>query len=114
VNTYPALIGALRMRAQELGSRVSGETLDEVSGLAAGYVGKLLSVNPVRRLGMKSLGPLLGALGLALIVAEDEAAMARCGKRLTRRDERLVRALTVRSGRGKHTLTSLRFLRKIV
>ena len=111
VTTYPGLVAALRTRVEELSA--SGETLDEVSGLPAGYVSKLLSPNPVRRVGMKSLGPLLGALGLALVVVEDEAAMARYGKRLIKRDERLVRVLAVRSGRGKHTLTSVRFLRKI-
>jgi hypothetical protein len=40
-------------------SRSPAPTLPEVAGLAGHYVAKLLAVNPVKRVGMISLGPLL-------------------------------------------------------
>jgi hypothetical protein len=111
VTSYPQLVHALRERVQEL--RVAGETLDEASGLPKGYCAKLLSPRPARRLGMISLGSLLNTLGLQLAVLEDPVATRKYKHLLDKRNETVVRVLAVKSGRGKHTLTSVRLLRKI-
>jgi hypothetical protein len=74
---YNGLIAAIRNRADEL--QVAGETIDEVAGLPARYSAKLLGPNQVRRIGAVSLGPLLGALALKLIIVEDEDALRQYG-----------------------------------
>src|SRR5260221_2117914 len=74
VKNYDELHLALRARAEELD--VSREILDELSGLPAGYVGKLLAPAKYKTLGMTSLVPLLGALGLQIALIEDLDAIA--------------------------------------
>ena len=59
----------LRQRSDDL--KISRLTIDEISGLQCGYSAKLLCSQPVRGLGKTSLGPILGAMGLALVVIED-------------------------------------------
>jgi hypothetical protein len=81
VREYPELVEALRARAEEL--NVSRETIDSVSGLQSGYSAKLLS--QVKGVGRVSLGPLLGSLGLVIILAEDPAALAKVRDRLVPR-----------------------------
>ena len=79
VRTYDDLLIALRARANRL--ELAGETIDNLSGLPERYSAKILSAfshkrgKQVRRIGMLSLGPILGALGLKLIVAEDPEAL---------------------------------------
>jgi hypothetical protein len=62
----------LRRRADEL--RLSRRTIDNLSGLPDGYCQKLLGPAKRRKLGMKSLGAILGALGVRLVMVEDPAA----------------------------------------
>jgi hypothetical protein len=81
IHDYAGLVRALRARAEELD--VSRETLDAVSGLQAGYSGKLLA--QVKGVGRVSLGPLLGAMGCALVLVEDPEALAKVRPRLTPR-----------------------------
>ena len=102
---YNGLVTAIRSRVAEL--QLAGETIDEVAGLPARYTAKLLRPMPVRRIGMLSLGPLLGALGLKLIVVEDEDALRRVAGRLKRRNPNLVRSA------ASEFRLSHRFLRKI-
>lgn len=83
VNEYTELMAALRARATEL--NVSRETLDAVSGLQAGYCAKLLAPVPIRAIGPSSLGPLLQALGLALIVVEDLSNFQKIEGRMRKR-----------------------------
>lgn len=82
VSNYDELIAALRARADELG--VTRETLDAVSGMQTGYCSKLLAPVPIRALGPTSLGPMLGALGLAILVVEDAEALGKISKRIER------------------------------
>jgi hypothetical protein len=79
--SYQELITALRARVVELGT--TGESVDDVAGLPQRYTAKLLAPIPIKTLGKISLGPLLGALGLALVVVEDREALARIRDRLT-------------------------------
>jgi hypothetical protein len=77
-NGYKALIVSFRERIMELGTHM--EAVDAVAGLPTRYTGKLLDIKIKKvgqrsyNLGMDSLGPLLGALGLKLVVMVDETA----------------------------------------
>lgn len=92
VREYVDLVEALRARRDAL--QITHETIDAVSGLAAGYTGKLLApptgptdaMRPSKRhLGPLSFGPMLAALGLKLLVVEDKEAIARVRSRLVLR-----------------------------
>jgi hypothetical protein len=83
VRSYDELHAVLRSRADELA--VTRETIDAVAGLPSGYAGKVLAPTPIRALGRISMGLVLGALGLVLIVAEDTDTLARLQSRLTKR-----------------------------
>lgn len=75
VTNYDDLIAALRARADEL--KVTREGLDAVTGLQNGYSAKLLAPVPIKSLGRVSLGPMLQAMGLAIVLVEDLEALAR-------------------------------------
>jgi hypothetical protein len=83
VRDYDELIAAIRARRDEL--EVTHETIGEVAGIASGHASKLLCDPPMKRMGIISLGAVLGALGLKLIVVEDEEALARVRRRLVKR-----------------------------
>lgn len=84
VRDYDQLIAALRARVAELG--VSLETVEGVAGLPERYAIKLLAPIPVKGVGRASLGPMLGALGLKIVVVEDAEALARVARRLVRKE----------------------------
>jgi hypothetical protein len=92
VTDYADLLAALRQRKEELNASMA--TIDEVAGLPQGYVSKLLA--QIKGISRTSLGPLLGALGLKLLVVEDPEALDRVRDRLTQRDEADVRRLETR------------------
>jgi hypothetical protein len=98
---YAGLVGALRRRATELQIATGGAAAAEVAGLPVSYLGKLLSPlsgksrENVRRLGIMSLGPVLGALGCKLVMIEDDDALQRFTSRIPARDPRAVRAATL-------------------
>jgi hypothetical protein len=81
VTDYAGLVGALRARCAEL--NLTFDVLDEIAGLADRYSSKLLTpaIKPSRTLGKMSLGAVLGALGLKLIVVEDPVALAKVQNR---------------------------------
>ncbi len=66
---------AFRERAEEL--KIPREVLDELTGLPKGYSGKVLANPPAKGLGHVSFWTLLGALGLAVMLVEDERRMVR-------------------------------------
>jgi hypothetical protein len=86
VSDYAGLHAAIRQRMHELD--ISRETLNAIGGLPVGYAGKLLAPLPGRILGPISLGAVLGALALKLVVVEDTAALERLQPRLTPRKRR--------------------------
>jgi hypothetical protein len=104
-DAYPGLLAALRARVAEL--NVAGERLDELAGLPRGYFQKLLGSRPVKRIGMRSLGDIFGALALKAQLVEDPEAFARVAGRLKPRKQH-----QIRSGAVHLTLTR-RFYRKI-
>jgi hypothetical protein len=78
IGDYRTLIEICRARADELA--LSREEIDRLSGLPAGYSGKLLgsgrSKDP-KRMWPTSLELMLGVLGLKILLIEDEAAAQR-------------------------------------
>jgi len=94
VRDYQQLLDALRFRQNQL--NISRETIDEVAGLPQRYTSKLLAPFPIKGVGRISLGPLLGALGLKLLVVEDIEALDRVRSRLAQRDPADVRRLESR------------------
>jgi hypothetical protein len=92
---YVELVNALRERAAAL--NLSFEKLDGLAGLHDGYSAHLLTPHPqlsMRILGKLSLGCVLGALGVELIMIENPHAMIKLSDRLARlgrRDEAQVR-----------------------
>lgn len=80
---YDQLHELLRARVDELA--VTYESVDAVAGLPSRYTAKLLAPVPMKAIGKTSMGPLLGALGLKLIVAVDDETLARIIGRLTKR-----------------------------
>jgi hypothetical protein len=83
IRDYNALHQALRNRVAEL--NITAETLDEVAGMTARYSSKILAPSKMKILGRISLGPILGAVGCCLILAEDPKQLARIRHRLTPR-----------------------------
>jgi len=110
---YVGLIQAMRERAQERRIALTGESIAAVSGLPTCYLAKLLSPSPVpvRRFGAISLGPLLGVLGLKLVVTEDEKAVQRFTSKLENRRENCVHHGV--HADSVHIALSGRFMRKI-
>jgi hypothetical protein len=80
---YDELVAAFRSRLAALGTTM--EVVDEVAGLPLRYSSKLFAPFPIKSFGRVSLGPILGALGLKLVIAEDDEMLARIRHRLTPR-----------------------------
>lgn len=74
VRSYDELIAALRARSLELNA--TREAIDEVAGLQKGYTAKVLAPAAPKGLGRISMGPLLGALGVVLVMVEDAESRA--------------------------------------
>jgi hypothetical protein len=112
-NAYIRMISAFRDRAAQRHIAMSSAAVADVAGVANYYFPKLLQANPVRRVGINSLGPLLAVLGLKMILVEDIEAVNRYGPRIPVTNQSCTRVLTVRAGRGKQQLVSVKLLRKI-
>lgn len=100
ITDYAQLVDACRARAAERKIAITGADVAQVSGLPSHYVAKLLSVRPVKRIGLISLGPLLGVLGVKLVMVEDPIAMAKYTDKLPKRNESCVHngaAITINS-----------------
>jgi hypothetical protein len=83
ITDYAGLLQALRDRRDELD--ISHEVIGDIAGLQNGYASKVLCDPPMKGLGPQTLGPVLGALGLAVVLVEDPAAVARVQGRWTKR-----------------------------
>ena len=87
VRTYDDLLAVARARMAQFS--ITFETLDAVSGVAAGYSAKLLGPNPGKRFGVMSFCAIMGALGIKLLAVDDPEALARVRPRLVPRRKRL-------------------------
>jgi hypothetical protein len=72
IRSMAELLNAMRARRDQLD--ISHETIDAISGVPSGYTSKLFAPIPTRGIGYKSLGDVLGALGMALVPVEDPEA----------------------------------------
>ena len=101
---YPGLLAALRSRVNELG--INGQRFDEFAGLPEGYLSKLVGANPVRRIGMVSMGPLFDALGIRAVLIENGDYTKRLRNRLKPNNASFRRAVYT-----LHTLTDRKWAR---
>ena len=94
VTNYTGLLDAVRARMAEL--ELTYEILDHLSGVQVGYSSKILGPRPVKAFGPVSLGAIMGASALRIVVEPDEAAAARMRHRWVRRrvPRRVPRAAT--------------------
>lgn len=95
---YDGLRSILRRRAEFL--NVPRLELDRVSGLANGYVSAILSESGRKQIGPHSLGPLLTALGLKMVIVEDVKATQRFATRCELRTPNMAHTNTRRLGRN--------------
>jgi len=103
---YTGFVEALRVRVLELKTPV--EALDAIAGLPKGYISKVTGARPVRRIGMKSLGEILGALGVKCQIVEDEHALDSIRRRIGNGQIRYMRRAAT------HTvIVTSKFLRSI-
>jgi hypothetical protein len=84
IRDYAQLAAGLR-RVAEMRA-ISRETIDAISGVQPGYSSKVLAPIPTKALGYISMGPLLGSLGLALVLVEDPLQLERVADRYTKRN----------------------------
>jgi hypothetical protein len=76
----------MRARADEL--KLSRISIDEIAGVPAGYSAKLLSLKPVKKLGVLSISTVLPALAIRLVAISDDELMQRLQARKTIRTRR--------------------------
>jgi hypothetical protein len=106
-DAYPGMLMALRARAAERQFAVSSEENHNVTGLSDRRITRMLSLQTlknletVRRVGVQSLGPLLGFLGAELWLVESPWAMKQFDGRLKKRNENLVHNSVVHVVRTK-------------
>jgi hypothetical protein len=102
VRSYQELTSAVRARVEQL--QISRLNLDQVAGLPAGLGAKLLAPDGAKdpkRFGMISLGLVLGACGLKLVVLDDRDALARVQSQYEPRAAQQVRTGHKTSERGR-------------
>jgi hypothetical protein len=87
-----------RLRADAL--QVARTTLDHVGGFPSGHCSALLAPFG-KNFGELSLFAMINVLGLRLLVAEDDEALARIRHRLVLRNERSVRAASARNASAR-------------
>ena len=83
VREYDDLIAAVRARMAEL--EMTFDILDHRSGVQVGYSAKILGPTPTKRFGPVSLGCVLGALRMKMILVEDPNAMRNYRLRMEKR-----------------------------
>lgn len=80
---YEALHEGLVDRVEDL--NVSRITIDEEGGFQPGYASKLLCNPPMKNLGPKTLGGMLKATGMALVLVVDDARFAATKAQMSKR-----------------------------
>lgn len=113
VYDYGHLIAAFRARANELKIARSHEATAAVFGFTNGYFQKLLAPRPPRRIGLDTLGPMLGVLGAKILLVVDDVALARLAAIGARRSDM---KLVERNNNLVHDnviQTTRRFMKKI-
>jgi hypothetical protein len=105
VQDYVGLRDAVRARVEQL--NISRACLDNVAGLPSGLAGKLLSQGEskdVKRFGLLSLGLVLQATGLKMLLVDDRDALAKVQPMFEERDISNVRLNNdCRKSKGRRT-----------
>src|SRR5579859_2280568 len=83
IRSMAELLDVIRAKRDAL--NVSHETIDQIAGVPSGYTSKILSPEPIRGVGYKSLGDILGALAIALVPIEDDEQRAKVQGRWQKR-----------------------------
>jgi len=92
VTDYDHLINVLKVVIAVRGIGVQSFDAAQVAGLAQGHLAKLMSPRTSKRhFTPLTLGPVLGLLGVKLMVVEDHEAWRRVSHRLEKRSESHVR-----------------------
>lgn len=99
--TYQDFMKILSTRSEQL--EISRLTIDVAGGLQSGYAAKLLAPISIRNIGPLSFGGLLKALGLAIVVIEDQSSAGRVAK-LPRSKWRKPRVVEVKGEKAKDVL----------
>jgi hypothetical protein len=99
IRSYEDLLAVLRARADSL--QISLSTIDSIAGFSEYYAAHVMALRQHKRLGMMSLGPMLGALSLRLVAVACDESFARNRSRYVRRDEAHYRA--ARKGHDANT-----------
>lgn len=71
---WAGMLNAFRLAFDELST--SYRVVNDIAGMAEGHVEKLLQPKPSKNIGPVTFGPLLGALGIKILVVIDEPALA--------------------------------------
>ena len=108
-NDYIGFHRILRNRKETL--KISNSTLDTIAGTNDGYAGKLLSDPPNKKMGIITFGLILQALGLKILIVEDEKMMQRLATRMVERCAAQVRGGAVHSG-GLDQIIEVRISRR--
>jgi hypothetical protein len=91
---YDSLIEAFRIRASQLD--LSRQNIDEIAGYPDRLASKLLGPGKVKRLGLLTLGGMLSALGLKILIVENEETLERYRGLRIKRDASHVASATAR------------------
>src|SRR5579859_6276253 len=83
IRSMAELLDVIRAKRDAL--NVSHETIDQIAGVPSGYTSKILAPEPIRGVGYKSLGDILGALAIALVPIEDDEQRAKVQGRWQKR-----------------------------
>ena len=83
IRTYTEFTAAIRAWLTQLDTNYS--CVNDLAGLQDGYLAKLIAKSPVRSFGRASLSPVLGALGLKILLVVDTERLAAMRPRYVRR-----------------------------
>ncbi len=89
IRSFADLADAFRAIQNHL--QISNSTLEDISGMSAGWVDRLLGRTRTKRLSETSFNLLMGALAIELVVRPDFPQAQRMAGRWERRDQRQIR-----------------------
>lgn len=82
---YAGFLAACKARAHEQRTGLNSPSAAEITGLHKDHLAKVMSEKSGRFFTPLTLGPLLGLLGMKIVLVEDPEAMARVTRRLEKR-----------------------------
>ena len=95
ITDYTALRAALRKRAVDRRIAYTSDNAAQVAGLPDRYLNKVLGPKPSRSITELTMSPILGLLGVKLLMVEDAEMIARYAGRIDTMRERDVRSFAI-------------------